>query len=48
MADAEVEARRCSATLFLTVEVSFFASNLTKVDHGAWMPLGVGLVDRRS
>jgi len=30
--------------LFLTVEVSFFSSNLTKVAHGAWFPLCVGLV----
>jgi KUP system potassium uptake protein len=30
--------------LFLIVEVSFFSSNLTKVDHGAWIPLGVGLL----
>jgi KUP system potassium uptake protein len=30
--------------LFLTVEVSFFSSNLTKVDKGAWIPLGVGLI----
>jgi KUP system potassium uptake protein len=31
-------------TLFLTFEVSFFTSNLTKVAHGAWFPLSVGLV----
>ncbi|MGI8713488.1 MAG: potassium transporter Kup [Solirubrobacteraceae bacterium] len=30
--------------LFLTVEVSFFASNLSKVAHGAWLSLGVGFV----
>jgi KUP system potassium uptake protein len=30
--------------LFLTVELSFFSSNLTKVGHGAWIPLGIGLV----
>ena len=30
--------------LFLTVEVSFFTSNLTKVGHGAWLPLCVGLL----
>ena len=30
--------------LLLTVEVAFFSSNLTKVAHGAWLPLGVGLV----
>ncbi len=28
--------------LFLTVEVSFFTSNLSKVQHGAWLPLCVG------
>lgn len=31
-------------TLFLTVEVTFFSSNITKVGHGAWLPLAVGLV----
>lgn len=30
--------------VFLTVEVSFFASNLSKVTHGAWIPLCVGLL----
>ena len=30
--------------LFYTVEVAFFTSNLTKVTHGAWLPLLVGLV----
>jgi KUP system potassium uptake protein len=30
--------------VFLTVEVSFFASNVSKVAHGAWLPLSVGLV----
>ena len=30
-------------TLFLVVEVSFFASNVSKVSHGAWIPLCVGL-----
>ena len=29
--------------LFLTVEIAFFSSNLSKVDHGAWLPLVVGL-----
>ncbi len=29
------------AVLFLTVEVSFFAANLTKVVHGGWLPLAV-------
>ena len=31
-------------TLFLTVETAFFTSNLTKVTHGAWLPLLVGLI----
>jgi KUP system potassium uptake protein len=31
-------------TLFLFVEVSFFSSNLAKIAHGAWLPLGVGLI----
>jgi KUP system potassium uptake protein len=30
-------------TLFLIVEVSFFAANLTKIDHGAYLSLAVGL-----
>ncbi|MBV9048439.1 MAG: KUP/HAK/KT family potassium transporter, partial [Solirubrobacterales bacterium] len=30
--------------LFLTVEVSFFLANIAKIGHGAWLPLGVGLV----
>jgi KUP system potassium uptake protein len=30
--------------VFLTVEVSFFASNVSKVSHGAWIPLCVGLL----
>ena len=30
-------------SLFLTVEIAFFSSNLAKVDHGAWLPLAVGL-----
>ena len=29
--------------LFLIVEVSFFAANLTKIDHGAYLSLAVGL-----
>jgi KUP system potassium uptake protein len=32
------------ATLFYVVEVSFFTSNLTKITHGAWLPLLVGVV----
>jgi KUP system potassium uptake protein len=31
------------AVLFLIVEVAFFSSNVAKVDHGAWLPLAVGL-----
>ncbi len=31
------------AAVFLTVDVAFFAANLTKVVHGGWLPLGVGL-----
>ena len=30
--------------LFLTVEVSFFLSNLYKLFHGAWLPLAAGLL----
>ncbi len=30
------------ASLFLTVEVAFFSSNLSKVAHGAWIPLCAG------
>ena len=32
------------AVVFLTVEVAFFTSNLTKIAHGAWIPLGTGLL----
>ena len=34
--------------LFLTVEVSFFSSNLAKIGHGAWLPLGGRAGRRRS
>jgi len=30
-------------SILLVVEVSFFASNVSKVSHGAWIPLCVGL-----
>jgi KUP system potassium uptake protein len=30
------------ALLFLTVEISFFSSNVTKIAHGAWIPLCAG------
>ncbi|HLI61054.1 MAG TPA: KUP/HAK/KT family potassium transporter [Solirubrobacteraceae bacterium] len=33
----------CLAALFWIVELSFFSSNLTKIPHGAWIPLIVGL-----
>jgi KUP system potassium uptake protein len=29
------------AAVFLTVELAFFAANLTKVAHGGWLPLGI-------
>jgi KUP system potassium uptake protein len=29
-------------TAFLTVEIAFFTSNLTKISHGAWIPLCAG------
>jgi KUP system potassium uptake protein len=32
------------AILFLTVEVAFFSSNIAKVEHGAWLPLAVGVL----
>jgi KUP system potassium uptake protein len=31
-------------TLFLVIEVSFFTSNLSKIAHGAWLPLSIGLL----
>jgi KUP system potassium uptake protein len=32
------------AGFFLTIELAFFASNLTKLTHGAWLPLTIGLL----
>jgi KUP system potassium uptake protein len=32
------------AVLFLVIELAFFASNLTKIRHGAWFPLFIGLI----
>jgi KUP system potassium uptake protein len=32
------------ATLLLTVDGLFFAANLTKLPHGAWLPLAIGIV----
>ena len=31
------------AAVFLTIEVSFFAANLTKVAHGGWLPLAIAV-----
>jgi KUP system potassium uptake protein len=31
------------AVVFLTVEISFFAANLTKVVHGGWLPLAIAV-----
>jgi KUP system potassium uptake protein len=30
--------------LFLAVELSFFSANVVKVEHGAWLPLVIGVV----
>jgi len=32
------------AVLFLSMEVTFFAANIAKVEHGAWLPLAVAAV----
>ncbi len=32
------------AALFLTVEVAFFASNIIKIEHGAWLSLALAMV----
>src|SRR3954452_18112877 len=32
------------AVLFLAVEVTFFSSNIAKIEHGAWLPLVIGVV----
>jgi KUP system potassium uptake protein len=32
------------AAFFLSIELGFFASNLTKIGHGAWLPLMIGFV----
>jgi KUP system potassium uptake protein len=32
------------AGLFYVVEVSFFSANVTKVEHGAWLPLLIGVI----
>ena len=32
-----------AGTLFLSVEITFFAANLTKIVHGGWLPLTIAL-----
>jgi KUP system potassium uptake protein len=32
------------AAVFLTIEVTFFAANLTKVMHGGWLPLAIAAI----
>ena len=32
------------AIVFLTIEVTFFAANLTKVVHGGWLPLAIAAI----
>src|SRR3954449_10695414 len=32
------------AVLFLAVELTFFSANVAKVEHGAWLPLAIGLL----
>jgi KUP system potassium uptake protein len=32
------------AAFFLAIELAFFASNLTKIGHGAWLPLMIGFL----
>jgi KUP system potassium uptake protein len=32
------------AAFFISIELLFFASNLTKIGHGAWLPLLIGFV----
>ena len=32
------------AAFFLAIELTFFASNLTKLAHGAWLPLTIGVL----
>src|SRR3954452_11176941 len=32
------------AVLFLAVELTFFSANIAKVEHGAWLPLVIGLL----
>ncbi|MBK5231633.1 MAG: KUP/HAK/KT family potassium transporter [Thermoleophilia bacterium] len=30
--------------VFLTIDLTFLAANLTKIAHGGWFPLGIGLI----
>jgi KUP system potassium uptake protein len=32
------------AAFFLTIELTFFGANLTKIGHGAWLPILIGIV----
>jgi KUP system potassium uptake protein len=32
------------AAVFLTIEVTFFAANLTKIMHGGWLPLAIAAI----
>jgi len=32
------------AAVFLTIDLTFLAANLTKIFHGGWFPLGIGLI----
>jgi KUP system potassium uptake protein len=32
------------AAVFLTIEVTFFAANLTKIVHGGWLPLAIAAI----
>ncbi len=32
------------AAVLLTIDLLFFAANLTKLPHGAWLPLAIGIV----
>jgi KUP system potassium uptake protein len=32
------------AVVFLSIEVTFFAANLTKIVHGGWLPLAIALI----
>ncbi|HNC16250.1 MAG TPA: KUP/HAK/KT family potassium transporter, partial [Solirubrobacterales bacterium] len=34
----------CFGVVFLTIDFTFLAANLTKVEHGGWFPLSIGLI----